>query len=731
MRAVVAILVGGVLLGHWPELILHLSSDPLLWVARLSRTLPQTVLPGLPGWNDPNAGITTQALGGLAATQWLRGEVPWWNPYSGVGLPLAAEMQNSALFLPFVLLLALKNGVAALKLTMQLVAAFATFALLRQLGLRRSVATVGALCFALNGTFAWMAHGPMLPVAFLPLMLLGIERSAAGARGGWAWLAIGVAYTLLAGFPETAFLDGLFAGSWALPRLFQARQGAWRALLFRLAWGGVVGLLLALPAVYAFVQALPASSVGVHGADAGPFLLPRRELALYLTPYAYGTIGFADQWVETGLMGGFLQLGLLPLALLALVAGGRERGVRWLIAGWVLVMFADMLGTPLIGRALDLIPFFARVIVERYVWPSWELGLVVLAAFGAEDWLAGVPRVRRRAPASVLVASVAVAIGLWCGRGHIRDLLATAPFYRPYLLGSVGAATLVLAASAAVLCGPPSRRRGAMLAAMLAVEAIGLASLPLLSGARHAAADREAVRFLQQHLGLARFVSLGPIAPNYGARFGIASVNADYLPVLSAWSDYMQRHLFPGAGIALTPVLADGSELARVMPRRIPAYEAVGVRYVAAFHGSTPFRDLPDPPKLAFQGSEIDIYELAAPAPYFAAADGACTLEAQGREAVVADCATPARLLRREMFAPGWTATIDGARVAVAREQEIFQGVTLPAGRSRVRFAYAPPGVLWAWAGFALGLLGLGTALAVGPAPSRSGREPGRSGQTE
>ncbi len=704
MRAVAAILVAGVLLGHWPELILHLSSDPLLWVARLSGTLPQTVLPGLPGWNDPNAGITTQALGGLAAAQWLRGEVPWWNPYSGVGLPLAAEMQNSALFLPFVLLLALKNGVVALKLAMQLVAAFATFALLRQLGLRRGAATVGALCFALNGTFAWMAHGPMLPVAFLPLMLLGIEWSAAGGRGGEAWLALGVAYTLLAGFPETAFLDGLFAGSWAVLRLAQARRGAWRALLFRLVWGGGIGLLLALPAVYAFAQALPDSAVGVHGAAAGPFLLPRRELALFLTPYAYGTIGFADQWVESGLIGGFLQLGLLPPALLGLIVGRRERGLRWLIAGWALVMFADMLGAPLVGPALDLIPFFARVIVERYVWPSWELGLVVLAAFGLEDWLAGAQRPRWAAPAAVLTAALAVACGLWSGRDHIRDLLTSAPGYWPYLLGSIVAAALVLAASAALLSRAPGRRRASAAGVVLTVEAIALASLPLLSGARGAPLDWAAVRFLQKNLGLARFVSLGPIAPNYGALFGIASVNADYLPVLSSWSDYMQRHLFPGAGIALTPVIADGTELATVMPRHIGEYEAVGVKYVAAFHGSTPFRDIADPPRLAFLGRAIDIYELAAPAPYFALIEGACSLVPQGREAVVADCAAPARLLRRELFAPGWTATIGGAGVPIGRAEEIFQSVTVPAGRSLVRFAYAPPGVGWAWAGFAAGL---------------------------
>jgi hypothetical protein len=43
--------------------------------------------------------------------------MPWWKLYSGVGLPLAAEMQNSALFVPFVLLLNAADGALCLKLS--------------------------------------------------------------------------------------------------------------------------------------------------------------------------------------------------------------------------------------------------------------------------------------------------------------------------------------------------------------------------------------------------------------------------------------------------------------------------------------------------------------------------------------------------------------------------------------------------------------------------------------
>ena len=51
------------LLAHAPLTALGLSADPLLFVAMLSHEFPNGVLPGLPGWNDPNAGFTREALG--------------------------------------------------------------------------------------------------------------------------------------------------------------------------------------------------------------------------------------------------------------------------------------------------------------------------------------------------------------------------------------------------------------------------------------------------------------------------------------------------------------------------------------------------------------------------------------------------------------------------------------------------------------------------------------------
>ena len=167
-------------------------------------------------------------LGRLAAEDWLGGRLPWWNPYTGVGLPLAAEMQPAAFFLPFVLLLHFAHGVLYLKIALQLLAGLTMLGFLRALGLMGWAACLGAVLFQLGGTFAWYGDAPYFPIAFLPLLLWGLERTcrlvAQGRRGGEAWLALAIGGSLLAGFPETAFADGLL-GLW-LGRAADGQAGA-------------------------------------------------------------------------------------------------------------------------------------------------------------------------------------------------------------------------------------------------------------------------------------------------------------------------------------------------------------------------------------------------------------------------------------------------------------------------------------------------------------------------
>src|SRR5205085_11322488 len=94
-----------------------------------------------------------------------------------------------------------------------IIAGLSTFLLLRRLSLGRWASGAGAIAFALNGTFAWLSHAPVNPVALLPALLLGVElaytASRAGRRGGWWLIAVAAAGSFYAGFPEITYIGGL------------------------------------------------------------------------------------------------------------------------------------------------------------------------------------------------------------------------------------------------------------------------------------------------------------------------------------------------------------------------------------------------------------------------------------------------------------------------------------------------------------------------------------------
>jgi hypothetical protein len=190
-----------------------------------------------------------QALGRLAAMEWLHGSVPWWNPYSGVGMPLAAEFHPSAFF-PATFLLLLPNGVVWRRLLLQLLAGFGTYSFLRQLGLTRLAALAGGLLCALSGALSWFGDTAAgVPLVFLPWVLLGVDRATIKASlrraGGWRLLGAAAGMMLLGGFPETAYICGLFALAWAALRLVQCEPSYRWGVAWRIGLGGGVGLALA------------------------------------------------------------------------------------------------------------------------------------------------------------------------------------------------------------------------------------------------------------------------------------------------------------------------------------------------------------------------------------------------------------------------------------------------------------------------------------------------------
>ncbi len=712
-RGAIAVLLLLPLLAHGPELAAFVSPNPLYFVSGLTPNVLSGVVRGSPGWNDPNAGFTTQALGSEAARQWLHGQVPWWNAFSGVGLPLAAEMQNSALFLPFVLLLKLFDGVLFLKIAMQILAGLAAFALLRALGMIRRIALLGGGLYALNGSFAWMSHAPIMPVPFLPLLLLGIERARIRTPGGGAgWLtciAFATAYSLYAGFPETAFIDGIFAVAWACVRLRQHAPAMRIRFVCKLAAGAALGLMLAAPAVVPFLAVLPDCYVGQHGSAV--LGIDKANYAMFLFPTLLGPLGYDWRFVPWATAGGYVSLALAFVASQALTQRRREFGLRVLLAGWILVCLAQSGGIPQLARLAGHVPVLRDIWFGRYAPPSWELACIVLVAFALDDWHCGAARHPRAVYTGLMCMGVAASGVVALAWPTMRIVLRDEPDYPYFATASILLGIAVSCACARLLTLQPAMRNSFALCGLLGLEAFCFSMVPLLADTPTHTYDKLAVDYLRKNIGLQRFYTLGPFAPNYGAMFDIASINHNYLPTPRIWVDYIRKHLYAASDdVSFTghPTAPGAATPQAALRKNAAAYAAIGVKYVLVPPGDNPFADNGRPasgrPLPVYRGQSMDIYALDSVAPYFEPVGGPCMVDAASRFDLRTDCQSAATVIRREMYFPGWRATLDGRSTAISMAEGLFQAVPVPAGRAVLHFSYAPPFTAWAYASLALGL---------------------------
>lgn len=591
----VPILIVAALAGHLPSLLSGLSPNPIWFQSGAVLGVGPRFLPGST-FGDPNVGWTNQALGHLAALDWLRGRIPWWNPYSGIGLPLAGEMQPAALFLPFVLLLAFRGGIIWLELILQVFAGIATFCLLRRLTLGRLAALTGALLYEFNGTFAWVPGETILNVLpFLPVLLLGIEyaRESAFRRRAVVLVALGIGGSILAGFPEAAYIDGLMALLWAIVRLAATPKRL--AFAARIALGGVLGLLIASPAIVAFADFSLRTTVFKSHAI-GDLSVDPRGLASVILPYVYGPLGNdlggARLLPVSSSIGGYI--GALTLAFAcAGLASKRDRPITLMLAVWIVLSAGKTFGFPPIMALMNALPFMMDTMFSRYSAPAWELAAIILAANALEDARDG--RMKFLLPLIATLAIVALAAGLawpWAQSWHWnpRDrAIMVAWLVRACALpvGSIIVIALIWLASKGEL-------RRWLAGLILVADAIGLFALPQLSGVRPGRIDRPAINFLHTHLRLSRFYTLGPLPPNYSAYFGIANLNDNYLPVAQNWVDFIHRHLFPDivtwGGNIFWPPFPDNQvpRATRDLLRFEPEYRYLGARYILTSPGQSP-----------------------------------------------------------------------------------------------------------------------------------------------
>jgi hypothetical protein len=666
---------------------------------------------------DPNNGFVSQALGHRAALDLVHLGLPWWNPYEGSGTPLAGEMQSAALFPPTLLTL-IGNGQLFEHILFELVAGLATFALLRRLGISRCAATAGGIAFGLNGTFAWFTHAPVNPVALLPLLLLGIERAGQaaedGAPGGWWLIAVAGALSVYAGFPETAYIQAVLGVVWFLWRRGTLTGPARRRLLIKGIQGAIVGALLCAPVGVAAIDYFNHGDLSTHASGLyGSAHISGHGLPMLLMPYIYGpALDFTGPQAQVTsvwvVVGGYLTTALVMLAGLGLISRGRS-GLRVLLGVWILLVFARMYGQiPLLGHILGWLPGMQRIAFFRYATPTLELPVIILAALGLDD-LVRVPEHRRRA--------------LWATGAMLILLLITTLGARP-LAGSLGSryahhryfevavawAVATVVGLAVVGLRRDPALRGRLLCAVVALDAVVMFAAAQVASPRHVRLDSAPSAFLSRHLGEQRFFTLGPLQPNYGSYFGIASANINDLPIPQFYADYIHTRLdqfvnpivlVGNSGGARNPFAP--SPAAELL-RNLDGYRQLGVDYVLTPSGQQ-LGQSPTGFQIAAKTPSTWIYHLSGAQSYFTAAG--CRVHSTNRQNATAICTAPATLIRRETDLSGWSATMDGRSAPIGRTDGLFQTVRLAAGAHRVQFSYEPPDILWAELAFLAGLLAL------------------------
>jgi len=582
--------------------------------------------------------------------QWRELRVPLWNPLSGSGMPLLANMQSAALSplrlatIPLPLAYAM-TAEAAMKI---LIALTFTFLYCRKRGYDEWPSVIGAISFGF-GTFVltWLHYPLGATGTFLPAVLYAIDLLAEKRTFGRFVFAAALGPLLLSqGHPESVAHIAFFAAVYAL---VTARH-AWK----RLGAAMFVSILLAAPILAPFLEAVPHTiRWGEKHASATPFSdFP--SLALLVLPRLYGdhpgapwgpavaeaVSGFA------GILGIGAWLGLLVRAIRQ--RRFREREFFFVVAtAVVFLLLADVPYVSAPFRALFSMALNARL----------RLIFSFLLAVQAAAW------VHLRERRAVAIAGALIVLAFVLLKTHFPNADA-----RQFALMTAIPSAIVLVAA--------TLRVHALLALAVFAE-LWCASArwnPVRRGTdlypRTPMIDAlQKLRTSEPY----RIAGLAPLFPNTNALFGFEDVrvhdpmaNRRYLDVLPA-----SRHTYFQT---LTDV-------------ETPLMDFLNVRWILASPGEERPRY-----RLVYDGADGRIFENPYAMPRFFSREARVTMTMARGDAYELEVDAPrdALVLSSIAFWPGWRVTYNGRTLHPRIVERSFVGFTIPPGRGMVRVRYVP-----------------------------------------
>jgi hypothetical protein len=438
--------------------------------------------------------------------------LPLWNPYSGYGMPLLANMQSQPLS-PLAWPIVAFDGAGAYDLW--IVSRFVVGAVLMYAFCRRFFGRLasfgGGVAYGFCGYFMLYFAVPEISVLVVsPGLLLAIEAYARRRSvGAWVGIALAVATIVAGGMPESAFLIFSFGAIYAVVRVARLARSARGALRSALAMGSgaLLGLGLSAVVVFPFLEYLGQAQSGhgtlaANGLRAAPFSL--RALAAYVAPLLQGPPYndiFNGFRAPTTLIRGFFGPAVAALALAAsfdLRRGARDARdfPRAFISLTVLALFLKHYGAPGIQQ-LGGLPILRQITLMKYDEAIVALCVSMLCAYSIDRLSNEASFFKPLFFAIASIGGVLVAVLL----GDRGAALASAPAQIGYFDRSLAFALGILMLLLEIAVVHDFRKRGRAYAAAAAVAVVTASAVCSYVVPLYYVVDRSAPRAASALLG--------------------------------------------------------------------------------------------------------------------------------------------------------------------------------------------------------------------------------------
>ena len=685
------------------------------------------------------------------------GDLSTWNPLAELGISRLSAPVHGALYPGhlFLLLGDLETGVVITWLAHVAWAGLGGYLLARAVGARPAAAVISGAVWALSGyaVAMWWNGEKVLTDAWLPWFALGIERAvtARAYLSPWSVLAaIAASMVCYAGDPFLLFHAFALALAVVLARSNAPASESRFGELTRAALATVLGLGLAAPVLLTALAARgdTARSEPLTMAIAEAWSLHPVRWAELLIPGWFGNpldvehypgAAFAEDPTRQALPWAVsVYCGATVFALASWVRNRRVIASLGGVAALFLVLA--------LGRHTPLNALFCRVVpgLALFRYPEKHLVVTVgllglLAALGTEEALSKrVAAWRLAAPTLTLVALAA--------------LLAPGPLRSSALVGGAHAALALISLGGAVHAAH-LRATWTLLPAVVTLLDLVVAARPLVRWAERPIFESPFMAVMDARRALAPpriyrprsadFEDAATLPGSAGQVFGIAplpGLDPAISPRLSAVLKRLVEQ--PGRMAALLAIDAF----------MLPEGAALDMSPTSSLRGTSLYL-LPPPPRAWVAGSakvastagaleaigsegfdphgeaivpEGDDPALAALVNAAAGSAGTCSISGYDRAHVdlVCQARRDGLAVLSELYADGWTATLDGHETPLLAVDLVLRGVAVKAGIHRIAMRYETPllveGATVAGASALLLLLGLALARSRSRAPDLS-----------